>query len=80
MNDRHVGAQLHHVFDEVGGKKHDHVLADVGKQARKTVALAGIEPAVGRPRSAVCGFPVAPARSQSVAACPRKIQLNAFLR
>src|SRR6185437_4136965 len=43
MNDGHIGAQVHHVFHNVRGKNHDHLLANFGQQVVKAVALAGIE-------------------------------------
>src|SRR6266571_678189 len=43
MNDGHVGAEIHHILDDVRREDDDYLLADLRKQIVEAVALAGIE-------------------------------------
>src|SRR6185312_970984 len=43
VDDGHLGAEIHHIFHDVGGEDDDHLLADFGQQIVKTIAFAGIE-------------------------------------
>src|SRR6266478_684791 len=43
MNDRHVGAEIHHVLDDVRRQYDDDLFSDLRKQIVEAVAFAGIE-------------------------------------
>src|SRR5258708_5858638 len=43
MNDGHVGAEIHHILDDVRRQDDDHLFSDLRKQIIEAVALAGIE-------------------------------------
>src|SRR4030095_14493478 len=43
VNDGHVGAELHYVFDDVGGENDDDAFADFGEEVVEAVAFSGIE-------------------------------------
>ena len=44
IDDRHAGAQLAHVLDDVRGEKDDAVLPDLAEQVEEPHALGGVEP------------------------------------
>jgi len=43
VDDGHVAAQLHHVFNDVRGENDDDVVADFSEEVVEAVALAGVE-------------------------------------
>src|SRR5438270_8965705 len=47
VDDGHVGAEIHDIFNNVRGENHNHLLADFGQQVIEPVALTRIETGCG---------------------------------
>src|SRR6266853_804997 len=47
MNDGHIGAEVHHILDDVRREDDDDLFPDFGEQIVKAIALAGVEPRRG---------------------------------
>jgi len=78
MNDRHVVHSSITSSTKWVERITIHVLADVGKQAVKTVALAGIESGGGIVQISSCGFPDSACAIPKRCRMPPKIMFNAF--